>query len=269
VYVNKPHPYGYTEDTWAAGEFDAWVESGVDWLLSTGDGSYDVFRAFANAIEWENLGSLHVGSRYRANSTEFNAIDASMGVQVQFTGADSTRLRGDLPMYPMWVPAEQWCKPDENRDGILHCPSNRGSKGTADIIWAAESANVQLTLLENAKPHEVLAAMGKAAVYIDELNADVGGIGCAAFEAAAMGCAVITDGRHWPIHQRWAPAFTMVRDREDLAALLRDDVRCSYRTVRTGWQILHAERDYRWALNYATRQHVSDYWLEKLKAHER
>ena len=266
VLVQEPHPYGYSEDVWAEGELDAWVNEGVDWLLSTGDGAYDFFAASARSIDYENLGALHVGSAYRTHHAEFNARDKALGARVQFIGADSMRFASDLPAYPMWVAAEHWTAPDEKRDGILHCPSNRKSKGTADILRGADLAGVKLTLLENASPGDVLAAMAQHAVYIDEINADVGGMGCAAVEAAALGCAVITDGRHWPVNQPWTPPFAQVRDAEDLAALL-GYLKCSYRTVRTGWYVHNARKHHAYALQHCSQAHVADYWLERLNRH--
>ena len=267
VMVEQPHPYGYDEDRWDdEREADAWLGEGVDWLLGTGDGAYDYLHAVASAVPHRNLGALHVGSAYRNNAEEFNAIDAHMGARLQFVGADSMHLAGTLPAYPMWIAAERWREPDEQRDGILHCPSNRGSKGTDQIIRAAEIAGVKLTLLERATPGAVIEAMGRAAVYVDEINAHVGGMGCAAVEAAAMGCAVITDGRHWPTSQPWTPPFQQVRDAEDLAAVF-EQLRGDTRTVRTGWHMHHANRDYTYARNYCSQQWVADFWLRALKGH--
>ena len=266
VLITSPHPYGYVEDAWRPGELDAWCAGDIDWLLSTGDGAYDFFSATAKTLDYGALATLHVGSAYRSNAADFNARDVEIGARCQFIGADSLHLRGPLPAYPMWIAAEHWQAPDERRDGILHCPSNRGSKGTAQIIAAAELANVKLTLLENASPGDVIAAMGRAAVYVDEINAHVGGMGCAAVEAAAMGCAVITDGRHWPTSQPWTPPFQQVRDAEDLAAVFAD-LRGAERDVRTGWYMHHAQRDYGYARHYCSQAHVAARWLDILRHH--
>ena len=266
VWVQRSHPYGYAEDAWQPGELAQYLQEGCDWLLSTGDGAYDIFREVAGLGQHENLGTLHVGSAFRGDPEALHAYDRELGAQVQFIGADSMRLRSELPAYPMWIAAEHWAEPDESRDGILHCPSNRCSKGTAQIIAAAELANVKLTLLECASPGDVIAAMGRAAVYVDEINAHVGGMGCAAVEAAAMGCAVVTDGRHWPTSQPWTPPFQQVRDAEDLAAVFAD-LRGAERDVRTGWYMHHAQRDHAYARHYCSQGYVAQQWLDILRRH--
>lgn len=277
VYVHKPHPYGYVEDTWTPDELDAWLDGGIDWLLGTGDGAYDVLNVFAAEYEHNNLGMLHVGSAYRGNAVEFNARDREMGVRVQFVGVDSLRFTdGMLPAYPMWIAPEQWKAPSTlgpERRGILHCPSNRGSKGTDQIIDGARKAGVALTLLEGVSPEQAIAEMGRSAIYIDEINSSVGGYGCAAFEAAAMGCAVISDGRHWPTSRPWTPPFIQVRDADDLADVLRPLSGCvtgdptDAESYALWWHGKHANSHYNWAVNHASQHAVARHWIAKLAEH--
>lgn len=266
VLVQRPHPYGYPEEPWAEGELDAWAESGVDWLIGTGDDAYDFLTATARSVRHRNIAVVHGGSAYRDNAKLLNGLDVQLGARVAFIGADSMRLAGSVPAYPFWNLVEQYSEPDERRDGVLHCPSKRSSKGTKSILAAAEKAGTGLTLIENARPSDVIAAMGKAAVYIDELNHHVGGIGTAGFEAAAMGCAVISDGRHWPVSLPWTPPFQQVRDRDDLANVLVQ-LRGSDRAVDAEWYIIHARRDHAYAKHYCSAAWVTDYWLRILGEH--
>jgi hypothetical protein len=78
---------------------------------------------------------------------------------------------------------------ERKRPLIVHAPSNRGKKGTAEVIQACELLNADLEIVEGL-PHQQARARYEAAdIIIDQLR--VGWYGVFAIEAMALGKPVV------------------------------------------------------------------------------
>ena len=128
---------------------------------------------------------------------------------------------------------------------IVHAPSERTIKGTADIVAALERLRTaghrfELRLLTDVPNHEVLAALADADVVIDQLHLPMHGrLGV---EAMASGCALVTADRRdlEPIPAE-RPVWAI--DPQGLDAQLRAIVSDRELRVRLGHEgIAHARR---------------------------
>lgn len=114
------------------------------------------------------------------------------------------RLPVDLSLYHEVIPARE-------TPLLVHAPSRRGFKGTAEILSAldrlrSEGVRFELRLLEGVPNTEVLRAITEADVVIDELNSPH--YAMLALEGMASGCCVVAncDRRYVPA-QGEAPVF--------------------------------------------------------------
>ncbi len=128
---------------------------------------------------------------------------------------------------------------------IVHAPSERTIKGTADIVASLERLRTaghrfELRLLTDVPNHEVLAALADADVVIDQLHLPMHGrLGV---EAMASGCALVTADRRdlEPIPAE-RPVWAI--DPQGLEAQLRAIVCDRELRVRLGHEgIAHARR---------------------------
>ena len=249
-----PSSFGYRED-WVfdrIGDEAAmrdWARPGVDWLLSAGDGAYDVLHAEVPRIKHRFFGVLHAGSAYRSGAAGMNAHDRKLGARVRFIGSDSLHLSDDgLPAHPYWAVAERWRSPAEARGvDALHATGNPYSKGSATLLAGARLAGIEPVCLGGVTHDCVLEAMGFSRVYLDQINAGIGGFGCAAVEAAAMGCAVVADMRKVP-HAAWAPPFQRVTTEESVSAAVGNALA----------DASHAQRCHAWAREFAAPDRVAE-----------
>jgi len=73
---------------------------------------------------------------------------------------------------------------------VVHAPSSRSRKGTADVIAACEGLPLDLEIVEGLRHDEALARYAAADIVVDQLNA--GWYGIFAIEAMALGKPVLT-----------------------------------------------------------------------------
>jgi glycosyltransferase involved in cell wall biosynthesis len=79
---------------------------------------------------------------------------------------------------------------DNPRPLVVHAPSNREKKGTAEVIAALEGLDVDLDIVEGVPHEEARARYARADLVVDQLNA--GWHGVFALEAMALGKPVVT-----------------------------------------------------------------------------
>jgi glycosyltransferase involved in cell wall biosynthesis len=89
----------------------------------------------------------------------------------------------DLSAYPPQPPA------DRTRPLVVHAPSNRTKKGTADVIRACQQLPVDLEIIEGLRNDEARERYKAADVVIDQLK--IGWYGVFAIEAMALGKPVL------------------------------------------------------------------------------
>jgi glycosyltransferase involved in cell wall biosynthesis len=80
--------------------------------------------------------------------------------------------------------------PLRERPLVLHAPSSRSRKGTADVIAACEGLDVDLEIVEGLHHDEAFRRYAAADIVVDQLNA--GWYGTFAIEAMALGKPVLT-----------------------------------------------------------------------------
>ena len=89
----------------------------------------------------------------------------------------------DLSAYPPQPPA------DRTRPLVVHAPSNRTKKGTADVIRACQQLPVDLEIIEGLPNEEARERYKAADIIIDQLK--IGWYGVFAIEAMALGKPVV------------------------------------------------------------------------------
>ena len=78
---------------------------------------------------------------------------------------------------------------DATRPLVVHAPSNREKKGTAQVIAACEQLDVELDIVEGVPHEEARARYARADIVVDQLNA--GWHGVFALESMALGKPVV------------------------------------------------------------------------------
>ena len=102
-----------------------------------------------------------------------------------------------------WVPEAEMIPPgidlrpftpvqpsDRERAIVVHAPSNREKKGTADVVAACEQLPVELDIVEGLHHEAARERYRRADIVVDQLNA--GWHGIFALEAMALGKPVVT-----------------------------------------------------------------------------
>ena len=79
---------------------------------------------------------------------------------------------------------------DSPRPVVVHAPSNRAKKGTAQVIEACAQLPVELDIVEGVPHEEARARYARADIVVDQLNA--GWHGVFALESMALGKPVVT-----------------------------------------------------------------------------
>ena len=79
---------------------------------------------------------------------------------------------------------------DNPRPLVVHAPSNREKKGTAEVIAALEGLDVDLDIVEGVPHEEARARYARADIVVDQLKA--GWHGVFALESMALGKPVVT-----------------------------------------------------------------------------
>lgn len=262
VATTNAHPHGFLEE-WIFANGDEpkmreWIGDGVDWLISSGDGAYDLLLREVPRIPHKNFAAAQAGSEYRSKYAQINKLDRHLKARIRFCSADHMHLSTDsVPAYPYWTAAETWCAPSEHRTiRVLHAANNKWSKGSDTLLAGARLAGVEPTVVHHRPHTEVLGLMGQASVYLDQIQESIGGFGSAAIEAAAMGCAVVSDMRQVP-QEDWAPPFQRVRKVDDVARAVELALIDPQQAVRC----------HRWTRENAAPSAVAKRWLGILEAH--
>lgn len=215
VWTLNQHPYKYRED-WLGRDVGTLKQvqafvTDLDWLITTGDGDMQALQEMSHLINIPKTAKIavtHSGSAYRLQPELYNKIDSDIGAKARFVGFDSLALADDaVPTYPYWAAVTKiggLGRADASAGiQVLHAPSNTGTKGTALIsevftaldaeIHARRGPKVRLSITSGLSPSQALAAKRAAHIYVDQMNPLVGGFGASAVEAAAAGCAVLSD----------------------------------------------------------------------------
>lgn len=263
--LNGPHPFGYEEDRLSRDEAMD-LAARTDWLISTGDGSYDHLLLTLQGLPFPDslrLATAHVGSAYRNAPGDFDTSDDLFDFKIRFMGGDLFRFAADDPRaVPYFAPPH--AIPDsiialEGAPRISHSPSSREKKGTDTVLEVLKG--VDLEILENLPFDECAQRRAQTHIFVDQLN-DLGGYGAAAAEAMAAGCATLgsTANIHpkvWDFYPR-PPIVEVTKDslRATVERLLNDHAELE--------GIRHASRE--WALQNAAPEAVGRYWLDRLSA---
>ena len=239
----------------------------ADWIITSGDGDYRMLDMVLRELGPDHkplIGSTHAGTAFRTHPEKGCALDREFGSKIQFVGWDSLALGrehgSDLNFHPYWAPTT-WMSANKIPGvplRVLHAPTNRVVKGTERILEGVAIAksrgmDVSFQLLENVSNDEVVSAMLRADVYIDQLMpGPVKGFGVSSLEALAVGCIVLADmstlqGDAFDL----VPPILNVQDEAQIAeTLLRlADDRSAWLAVNKLWHQTHGSFEavgYRW-----------------------
>lgn len=286
VWTMQRHASGYVEDlTYVDGL--GWAQSlaqDADWLITTGDGNYDVLDAmatwFLDPTPRPRIATTHTGVAFRARPALYNQLDELLGASKRFVGCDSIHLAtGPAPTAPYWascdpitpqgwIPQVQFTPNNPLR--IAHSPTNRAKQGTDLILRALSEVDrrfIEIDVIENLPFVAALERRARAHVFIDQLADEVGGFGASAIEALAQGCAVLADVRNVPRRsdERWLawgverPPILYVRDASDLVTQIETFLREPTALYQQRCESLA------WVHKYATPEAVGCYWIKQLK----
>jgi hypothetical protein len=213
VATVHPHPFGYEEDIIIERDgmeaVRSWAAT-ADWVVASGDGDYEALFGLLAELRLPatcRLAALHVGSAYRARPAHYNVIDRDRFAQRFFT-TDLYRLssEGDVqaPAVAIFAPADvvvAAVPPVRGGPTIAHSPSNRTTKGTAEILPVIEDVvsrhpGVELELIEGVPYAECARRRALCPIMVDQLHPVIRSFGAAAVEALAAGSAVLADYWH-------------------------------------------------------------------------
>jgi glycosyltransferase involved in cell wall biosynthesis len=137
-----------------------------------------VFHYLGSDIRGKSRAELAYGTR--ADAEIVGSYDAIRWVPHAHVIPPGLDLREFTPMPPS----------DNERPLIVHAPSNREKKGTADVIAALEHLDVDLDIVERVPHEEARARYARADIVVDQLRA--GWHGVFALESMALGKPVVT-----------------------------------------------------------------------------
>jgi hypothetical protein len=124
--------------------------------------------------------------------------------------------------FPYPVPSSIESLPVLDKLRVLHAPSSGAYKGTnliREAVQRAQAAGIPIHFeeLSNQPNHEVIKAIKRCHVIIDELYSDTGLAGLGV-EAASQGRIVVVGGEQWDQVEVWMgqdPSFPSIRVRPD------------------------------------------------------
>src|SRR5205085_1853684 len=194
----------------------------ADWSLDRRDGflrrQLVQWRALARLLPRTDVFHFYFGLTLVPKSLQFPILHAAGKKSVyHFLGSD---IRGKTPGQlaygrradaqivgsydaARWVPEAEVVPPgidvsgftltppsDRTRPVVVHAPSNRAKKGTADVIAACEGLGVELEIVEGLHHDEARRRYERADIVVDQLRA--GWYGLFAIEAMALGKPVVS-----------------------------------------------------------------------------
>ena len=166
-----------------------------------------------------NFNIFHTGSRYRRLSPVFNKLDNHPSITKIIYGSDLYRLAPNINVnkkcviLPIKYIETLYTKNDlinkynnNNKLLILHCPSNRVSKGSDTIKEIVDRVllnnNIQNYFeykeISNVSNEEIMSIKKNSHIYIDQFNINVGGFGVSSMEALAVGNIVLSSMNNIP-----------------------------------------------------------------------
>lgn len=275
--IQHSHPFQYPEDIVIdRGPADAGMASTVvsqaDVLVTTGDGDYEGFTRLQKALggSGKPVAAMHVGRQYRESPGTYDAEDKARGWRRRFVSPDLYRFCKDDPESRIYlIPHDEIVEapvPYANKFVVVHTPSNRERKGSAQIETAAKNledviANLDYRTIFNSPAEVSWTYMKRAHVLVDHLEPWHGGIGGAAQEGFSFGCVVMADWRNLCKEvERWValPPGMDVWDHYDIE---RELVRLSLDpALLTRSQAASLS----WAKNNLAPEAIFRYWKEHL-----
>ncbi|MFL5929074.1 MAG: glycosyltransferase family 4 protein [Gaiellaceae bacterium] len=137
-----------------------------------------VFHYLGSDIRGRSRGELAYGER--ADAEIVGSYDAQRWVPNAHVVPPGLDLRPFTPVPPS----------DSPRPLVVHAPSNREKKGTADVIAALSQLPVDLDIVEGVPHEEARARYARADIVVDQLRA--GWHGVFALESMALGKPVLS-----------------------------------------------------------------------------
>ncbi len=137
-----------------------------------------IFHYLGSDIRGKSRAELAYGTR--ADAEIVGSYDAQRWVPHAHVIPPGLDLRPFTPVPPS----------DNPRPLVVHAPSNREKKGTAQVIAACEQLDVELDIIEGVPHEEARARYARADIVVDQLQA--GWHGIFALESMALGKPVVT-----------------------------------------------------------------------------
>ncbi len=137
-----------------------------------------IFHYLGSDIRGKSRAELAYGTR--ADAEIVGSYDAQRWVPHAHVIPPGLDLRPFTPVPPS----------DNPRPLIVHAPSSREKKGTAQVIAACEQLDVELDIIEGVPHEEARARYARADIVVDQLQA--GWHGIFALESMALGKPVVT-----------------------------------------------------------------------------
>jgi hypothetical protein len=277
VVTAKVHKFGYPEDVVIARDGDEPARAalaGADWIISSGDGKYEVFRELmarlADGRGRPRLATRHAGTAFRTNPDHFNRLDREWGFERRFMACDLYRFVTDDPSARVFVqPQEDIAAGLPGLVGpvrICHAPSRRAAKGTDGILATLREGlpgapYTEFDLIEGVGFSECNARMRRCHVLVDQIEPSIGGFGAAAMEGLAAGLAVYGHiGNVSPLVERWLPLPPIIHVEspqqlvEGLRGMIQDHEALA--AVRANGLA--------WAAQYLSPEFTYRYWWQSL-----
>ncbi len=295
VWTLEAHPFGYDEGlVGPIGSFASkaaldFVQNGVDWIITTGDGDYNAFTRMLDYLGVEpgqvRFAATHAGTAYRQGARDYNLMDQEMGFACRFIGADSLAYAVKGPpaylYWPTYDPIEppSYIDPPDGSLRVVHSPSSRLKKGTASIQLALENVirdsqdetpepfPIDAEILEGSFG-SVLERRAKGHVFVDQMAPFVGGFGASAIEAMAQGLAVLGDVRNI-VSQETFHAHGFDDDVPIIDCRDQEELECEllHLWMEPETLAITREQSLAWATRYASPEAVGRYFLEVLERH--
>jgi glycosyltransferase involved in cell wall biosynthesis len=132
-----------------------------------------------------------LGSDIRGKTPEQLAYGRRADAQI-VGSYDAIRWIPDAYVVPPGIDLSHYRRapaPDNERVRVVHAPSDRRKKGTADVIEACERLGVELDIVEGIRHDEALERYARGDIVVDQLHA--GWYGLFAIECMALGRPVL------------------------------------------------------------------------------
>ena len=211
VVLNVKHRLGYKQDLYTssggAKKAISHLRSGSRRLtLTTGDGSYRLAKSISTDTGCP-IGSLHVGTPYREESSRFDGKDKAEGSIIRFISPDSVYLT-DMDCLPYLH-----CVDNVRERSIYKCttpivfhsPTSSSKKGTSLILSAVEDAikrvapkSFKYRVISGVSYERCTNQRRSGHVFIDQLNTRIGGFGYSSVEAASEGLVPVASMNNSP-----------------------------------------------------------------------